>query len=74
MADTEDSALKNHLNSSIQPNLERLNAKGINVKALHIKQFEIEYHNLIDEIRLNQNIKSVADAVRWALKKATGRV
>lgn len=53
---------------------ERINAKGINVKALHIKQLELEFHALINEIMISQGFKTTANAIRWALKRATGRI
>lgn len=62
------------INSSIQPNFERLNANGELIKTLIIKQFQQEYWNEIELIKLNQNIKSTADAVRWALKRANGKL
>lgn len=78
MTHDQDPTHMNGLNTYSQPFgdpiSEHINAKGVNVKALHIKQLELEFHNLINEIMISQGFKTSANAVRWALKRATGRI
>ncbi len=50
------------------------NKHGVPTKAIFIKQLEEEYWELLAEIKKKFEKKSTADAVRYALKKATGRV
>lgn len=58
----------------ISQGIEEKNAKGIITKRLYIKQLELEYWELINEVKKNYNVKSTADALRFALKRATNRI
>lgn len=54
---------------------EQRNANGVFIRPLHVQQFELEYWGYIKELMdSNPDLKSVADVMRHALKKATGRV
>lgn len=50
------------------------NKHGHQVKTFIVKQLEEEYWSIIKEIKILSGNKSNADALRWALKKATNRI
>lgn len=56
------------------PRPEQSLKSGVPTKALFIKHIELEYWQLIEEIQKQQNFKTVADAIRYSLKKSTGRI
>jgi hypothetical protein len=53
---------------------EQKNKHGVSTKALFYRHLELEYWQLIDEIKAKFEKKTDADAIRFALKRATGRV
>lgn len=53
---------------------EQRNKFGVETKPLYYRHLEYEYWALIREIMEKQEKKHFADAIRWALKKSTGRI
>jgi hypothetical protein len=49
------------------------NKAGVECKTLHITLLEKVYWNMIQELKTVSGKKTDADAIRWALMKATGR-
>jgi hypothetical protein len=53
---------------------EQKNKFGVQTKSLFYRHLELEYWQLIEEIKAKHEKKTDADAIRFALKKATGRI
>lgn len=53
---------------------EQKNKYGVQTKPLFYRHLELEYWQLIAELRAKHELKTDADAIRYALKRATGRV
>ncbi len=50
------------------------NKNGQDCKALYIKFLEMEYWQILQEIKTLSGSTSDAAAIRWSLKRATNRV
>jgi hypothetical protein len=53
---------------------EQHNKKGVKTKTLFIRQLEMEYWDLIEELKKDCMSTKVATVIRYALKKAAGRL
>ena len=53
---------------------ERISREGHKTRALFVERLEMPDWEIIEQIKAQNGIGSVAAAVRWALRKAAGRI
>jgi hypothetical protein len=53
---------------------QQMRRNGVPTKTLFIKHLELEYWDLIKELQTASMSVTVADAIRYAIKKAAGRL
>lgn len=52
----------------------KINKFGKEIKSLYIKNFELEDWDAIRKIQIENNMGSVADAIRFAIRRTAGRL
>lgn len=60
--------------ANIEQRVEQKLKNGILTKTLFIKHLELEIWQLLNELKNRYELKSLADTVRFAIRRASGRI